>query len=165
MFFFFVLEPLVGSGEGGQATRHSSKSSTRYEDSVQQLLAVICACSNFSSLHPVLEDGGLQGYACSTPLPELHLNGEKVSSCGFVGGELVKQGRGNSGFSGEGSARRAAEVRDMQPVPPPAPCYPSPKSLTHSTELRQDTALSPAWYPTIQQALPFPITSVVKSPG
>lgn len=101
---FFFLEPLVGSGEWVQATRHSSKSSTRYEDSVQQLLAVICARCNFSSLPLIWEDGGLQGCACSIPLPEIHLDGEKVGSCGLVGGELVKQGRGSGGFSGEGSA-------------------------------------------------------------
>lgn len=63
-------------------------------------------------------------------------------SCGLVGGELVKQGRGSGGFSGEGSARRAPEVTEMQPVSPPAPCYPTPKSSAHSTELRLDTAES-----------------------
>lgn len=82
------------------ASRHRSKSSTRYEDSVKKLLAVICACCNFSSLPPVWEGGDLRGCACSIPLPEFCLDGEKVGTCGLVGGELVKQNR----KSGEGSA-------------------------------------------------------------
>lgn len=32
---------------------------------VQQLLTVICACHNFSSLHPVWEDGGVWDCVCS----------------------------------------------------------------------------------------------------
>lgn len=50
--FSFFPGAISRSGKGGQATRQSSKSSIKYQDSEQQFLAVICAyCS--SSLLPV----------------------------------------------------------------------------------------------------------------
>lgn len=95
---FFFLEPLVRSSTGDQATRGSSKISTRYGDSVQQLLSVICACHNFS-LPPVWEDEVFGAVLAASP--ELHLARKKVGSCGLVNGELVMRGRRSSGFSGK----------------------------------------------------------------
>lgn len=60
--FSFPPGAIGGSGRGGQTTRQSSKSYTRYQDSEQQFLAVICACCS-SPLPPVWGDGHLWGFA------------------------------------------------------------------------------------------------------
>lgn len=94
------------------------------------------------------------GLSLNHPLPELHLDEEKVGSCGLMGEELVEQERGNGGFCGHSSTQRAAKVNEMQPVSPQAPSYASLVSLIHSSGR---TEMSPAQCTaTKQQALPFP---------